>query len=995
MALSPSSNADRDALLALKEWVAEDPYGALNSWNESLHFCSWEGVSCSRRHVNRVAALNLGGRQLGGSLPPHIGNLTFLRVILLQNNVFGGRIPQEIGRLLRLEYLNLSGNVLEGEIPNNLSRCLNLRSINLMRNHLVGKVPYDLSNLASGNLINFSVSNNNLIGNIPSWLGNFSSLQFISMEKNNLKGNIPNELGKLKKLKLLQLSQNSLSGKVPPTIYNITSLLYLSLAVNQLHGTIPADIGQTLPNLLGLYMEYNNFTGPMPLSFPNASGLEQLELTDNSFRGTLPLNLGSLKSLNLICLGHNPFEPQDLRFLTSLYNCSSLQGLDVGDSNLRGGLPSSIGNLSSTFQMLSAGDNQISGAIPSGIGNLISLTWLALDRNSLEGEIPASIAKLTMLQNLWLLGNRISGSIPSSIGNMTQLRKLYLDSNYLNGSLPRSVGNCKNLQLLILSHNFLSGVIPKEIASLPSISISFNLDHNSFTGPLPVDVGNMCSVTEFDISNNRLEGAIPSTLGNCQALVRLSMTNNLFNGSIPPKFSTLKGLEVLDLSRNNLSGKIPSYLENFNQLQNLNLSFNNFEGEVPDGGIFRNASLVSLVGNPKLCGGAQALGLHPCATNSSKPKHKFLAIKVLIPACIAFCAFIAFVLIVLYRNKKPETRNSSSLGEEPFKKISYTELHKATNGFSTVNLIGEGSYGLVYKGVLDPEGSLVAVKVLKLKQKGASKSFMAECRAWRDIRHRHLIKIITVCSSIDSKGSDFKALVYEYMPNGNLEQWLHHNTNELPQQGCLSFLQRLNIAIGVASAMEYLHHQCQTLIIHGDLKPSNVLIDADMNARVGDLGLSKFLANGPQSASQGQTSTHGNTRGTVGYVAPEYGINAKVSSSGDVYSFGILLLEMLTEKRPTDSIFQGEMTLHKHAKMAMPERVGEIVARSLQLQLEDDNHDNNNAIISKECLVAAMCIGIACSLESPHNRMDMKNVTAKLRAIREKLLVLEFQKHIT
>ncbi|XP_044460666.1 probable LRR receptor-like serine/threonine-protein kinase At3g47570 [Mangifera indica] len=195
-------------------------------------------------------------------------------------------------------------------------------------------------------------------------------------------------------------------------------------------------------------------------------------------------------------------------------------------------------------------------------------------------------------------------------------------------------------------------------------------------------------------------------------------------------------------------------------------------------------------------------------------------------------------------------------------------LHNATNGFSSTNLIGVGSFGSVFKGILDDEGgTIVAIKVLNLQNPRASKSFMSECKALRNIRHRNLVKVITSCSSIDCQGNDFKALVYEYMSNGSLEKLLHpalETEQQQPEIQNLSLLQRINIAIDVASAIDYLHHHSHEPIIHCDLKPSNILLDDDMTAHVGDFGLARFLT---KFSSHNQSSSVG-VRGTIGYAAP-------------------------------------------------------------------------------------------------------------------------------
>jgi serine/threonine protein kinase len=199
-------------------------------------------------------------------------------------------------------------------------------------------------------------------------------------------------------------------------------------------------------------------------------------------------------------------------------------------------------------------------------------------------------------------------------------------------------------------------------------------------------------------------------------------------------------------------------------------------------------------------------------------------------------------------------------------RISFAELANATNGFASENLIGAGSFGSVFKGRMRVNGqdAVVAVKVLNLKQRGASQSFDAECNTLRCARHRNLVRILTVCSSIDFQGRDFKALVYEFLPNGNLDQRIHqHIMEEDSERKALELIARIHIAIDVAASLDYLHQHKPMPIVHCDLKPSNVLLDSDMVARVGDFGLSRFL-----HQDKDESSGWASMRGSIGYAAP-------------------------------------------------------------------------------------------------------------------------------
>ncbi|MFS8013153.1 putative protein kinase RLK-Pelle-LRR-XII-1 family [Helianthus anomalus] len=327
-------------------------------------------------------------------------------------------------------------------------------------------------------------------------------------------------------------------------------------------------------------------------------------------------------------------------------------------------------------------------------------------------------------------------------------------------------------------------------------------------------------------------GELPSSLSSCTSLEYLDLSSNLFYGSLPGSFGSLKGLEYVNLSRNNFSGHIPTYLQQI-PLKGLNLSYNNFEGEVPVKGVFASTSAISIIRNTRICGGIPELHLPKCTSTSSDSKRQTrkLFVRVIVAislsSTVAGLALLSFVLFYCCIKKKRDKPSESRLAES-FEKISYGRLFKATEGFSAENLIGTGSFASVYKGVFEENGITVAIKVLNLLHRGGFKSFMAECEALRNIRHRNLVKFITTCSSIDFKGNDFKALVYDFMPNGSLESWLYSVDHTL------DLVQRITIIKDVACGLDYLHCRCGNVIVHCDLKPSNILLDADMVAHVGD-----------------------------------------------------------------------------------------------------------------------------------------------------------------
>ncbi|XP_006351028.1 probable LRR receptor-like serine/threonine-protein kinase At3g47570 [Solanum tuberosum] len=972
------NETDRLALLSIKAQITYDPSGVTNSWNDSFHHCSWQGVTCSARH-QRVTMLDLSSKQVVGTLVPQIGNMSFLRELILQNNTFNSQIPREIGRLFRLKNLVLKDNSFTGDIPVELSNCSRLIYLDLDGNSLTGKIPVELS-LSLRNLQVLFLRSNNLTGELPYSLGNLSSLIALAAIENRLEGSIPYSLGQLTNLSYISLGGNMLSGSIPLSVFNLSSLYHLAAPVNQLKGTLPTDIGSTLPSLRIVFLFSNLLSGVLPSSISNLTNLEILSLSRNQLSGKIP-SLEKLRNLQGLAMHFNNLgtgREDDMDFFSSLVNITSFKELSLSVNNIAGQLPKNIGNLTN-FRSIGFARNKLFGRIPDGFVDLSNMEVVSLEYNQLTEEIPASLGKLQKLKYFYVNGNKLSGEIPSSIGNITSLYGLNLAQNNLEGTIPSVLGNCQLLQMLYLSRNRLSGTIPKEVLSISSLSIQLDLSGNQLSGSLPLEVGSLVNLGYLDISENKLSGKLPSTLSSCIKLENLYVQENMFEGVIPSSLSSLRGMEYLDLSRNNFSGLIPRYFETFISLKSLNLSFNNFEGEVPREGVFSNASAAIVNGNRNLCGGSSALKLPQCNFPTSK-KGRLMSSTLKIAISIASALFgVALVLVLLILCFLKRKRSPSlDLSDDSFLKISYGELLKATNGFSSDYLIGKGGFGSVYKGILGPDEKTVAIKALDLQHKGALKSFIAECEVLKNLRHRNLVKLVTACSGTDFQGNDFKALIYEFMVNGSLDDWLHSFSNDGSLHvRYLDLYQRVNIASDIAFALDYLHHGTQTPVVHCDLKPSNILLDKDMTARVGDFGLSRFL----QETSQRETSTIG-IKGSVGYAAPEYGMVSEVSTYGDIYSYGIIILEMLTGKKPTDDAFSNGLNLHNYAKMAYSTgRVMEIVDQMVYHNLQEMKTKD----YIEECSICMCKIGIACTIDSPKERMRISDVIKELQLVKETL----------
>ncbi|KAH6765201.1 hypothetical protein C2S51_016450 [Perilla frutescens var. frutescens] len=422
---------------------------------------------------------------------------------------------------------------------------------------------------------------------------------------------------------------------------------------------------------------------------------------------------------------------------------------------------------------------------------------------------------------------------------------------------------------------------------------------------------------------------------------------------------SMLSLVSLDLSHNNLSGVIPKSLEALQYLQYMNVSFNDLSGEIPTGGPFRNFTMESFQFNEALCGPSR-FHVPPCHTvsNHRSTRKKVEVLLFIIAGVVLFIAVVSLAIIFTRCRRK---QNTAAGGVHELisilpKRISYYEILHATQQFNETNLLGRGSFGHVYRGILR-DGEIVAVKVFTLQSEAALRSFDVECEVLRNVRHRNLIQVISSCSN-----ESFKALVLEYMPNESLEKWLYsHNC-------CLDAMQRLNIMIDVASALEYLHHDYSTPIVHCDLKPSNVLLDAEMIGHVSDFGIAKLIAE--------ESNVITNTLATVGYIAPEYGLEGLVSTKCDVYSYGIMLMETFTRKRPSDDMFAGDLSLRSWVESSFPESFDEVMDANL---LNPEERQLEKKI---KCVSSVLRLGLKCTAESPRDRINMKEVVAELQKIK-------------
>ncbi|KAL3737415.1 hypothetical protein ACJRO7_026215 [Eucalyptus globulus] len=332
---STTNETDKLTLLAFKAGITIDPFSVLNSWNSSIGFCQWYGVTCGPRH-KRVTILDLSSQGLLGSISPHIGNLSFLREMRLDNNSLDHEIPPQVDQLSRLRILLLDNNSLVGEIPKNLSSCLDLFLFAIAHNELSREIPTKIGSLTK--LWEFALCENNLTGSVPSFICKLSSLEILALEWNNLGRSIPQVLGHLTNLTFIGLWENRLSSTILSSLFNLSSLIMFQVGFNQIHGTLLAGMGLALPNLENFGVGTNQLEGLIPPSISNCTKLNLLQIHHSRFSRKVP-SLENLCNLSLFIIDRNQLgsgKPEDLSFLCSLTNSTKLEGVTIGFNKFGG-----------------------------------------------------------------------------------------------------------------------------------------------------------------------------------------------------------------------------------------------------------------------------------------------------------------------------------------------------------------------------------------------------------------------------------------------------------------------------------------------------------------------------------------------------------------------------------------------------------------------------------------------------------------------------------
>ncbi|XVE97606.1 hypothetical protein REPUB_Repub03eG0033900 [Reevesia pubescens] len=942
---SQDINTERNVLLNLKQQLGNPP--AIGSWNSSSSPCDWPEINCT---ANSVTEVHLYDKNISVRIPPTIcdlKNLTFLDLgnnfipgefptlyncsklqsLDLSQNYFVGPIPDDIDRLSTLLYLDISGNNFSGNIPPSVGRLSELQNLYIHQNQFNGTFPKEIGDLS--NLEDLGMAYNKFVPmSIPQEFGQMRKLWYLWMTETNLIGEIPESFNNLSSLQHLDLSGNNLEGPIPSRLLSFKNLTHIYLFRNKLSGEIPKTVDAL--NLVEIDLSNNNLTGSIPEDFGKLQYLVFFNLFSNQLTGELPTGLGLLPALKDIFVFRNKLTgvlPPEF----GLH--SKLEGFDVSENQFSGPLPENL-CAGGVLQGVVALKNNLSGQVPKSLGNCSTLRTFQLHNNKFSGEIPQGLWTTFNLSTLMLSNNSFSGKLPSELAwNMSRVE---INDNKFSGEIPPGIATWSNLVVFKASNNLFSGKIPKEITNLSRL-INLFLDGNDFSGELPSEIISLRSLNTLDLSNNKLSGEIPAWIGSLPDLLNLDLSENQFSGEIPPEIGNMR-LTSLNLSSNQLVGRIPNQLDN--------LAYEN-----------------SFLNNTHLCVDEPILKLPDCNSKLDEPKKlssRFIAMIVALSILVSLVILLLTLFLVRDYRRKKLAQHLATWKLTSFQRLNFTEGSVLSN-LTDNNLIGSGGAGKVYQIVINHSGESVAVKKIWNSKKldhNLEKEFLAEVEILGNIRHSNIVKLLCCISSEDSK-----LLVYEYMNNQSLDRWLQGNKRR--SNAVLDWPTRLQIAVGAAQGLCYMHHECPTPIIHRDVKSSNILLDSEFKAKIADFGLAKMLTRHATSHTMSAVA------GSFGYLAPEYAYTTKVNAKVDVYSFGVVLLELVTGREANSA--DENMSLVEWAWEHFSE--DKPIVEILDPEVKESSYLEEMVMIYK--------VGIVCTRASPSTRPSMKEVLHVLRSCQE------------
>ncbi|KAE8677734.1 putative LRR receptor-like serine/threonine-protein kinase [Hibiscus syriacus] len=591
----------------------------------------------------------------------------------------------------------------------------------------------------------------------------------------------------------------------------------------------------------------------------------------------------------------------------------------------------------------------LSGTLPTDLASLPFLQEIALLGNRLTGAVPAALANLSSLTSLVLEANRLSGNLPQALGNLSKLERLILSSNNFTGEIPETYARLTSLEDFRISDNNFTGRIPEFMFRNWRNLTRIILEASGLSGPIPSINATLENLEYITISDlNGADAEFPRLDADLPSLDRVMLRSCNLIGEIPPSLARFRTIKILDLSFNSLSGIIPDLsglnLDTFSLtyyafcLANANYTVQLYFAEI----MFTNDQSYTNLGKrifdvyiqgqrvlkdfniQEAAGGAGVPKVMPFAVNvthgtleihlrwagkgtTSIPVRSVYgplisAISIFDPdyappseidggistaavvgIAVAGVVFAAFLIVGivwwtgLLRRKSTLERDLKGI-ELQTNSFSLRQIKAATDDFHASNKIGEGGFGPVYKGIL-ADGTVIAVKQLSTRSKQGNREFVTEMGMISALQHPHLVKLYGCCI----EGNQLM-LIYEYLENNCLARALFGPPEF---QLKIDWATRKKICIGIARGLAYLHEESRLKIVHRDIKATNVLLDKNLNPKISDFGLAKLHE---------EDNTHISTRiaGTYGYMAPEYAMHGRLTEKADVYSFGIVALEIVS-----------------------------------------------------------------------------------------------------
>ncbi|KAL1221492.1 putative LRR receptor-like serine/threonine-protein kinase [Cardamine amara subsp. amara] len=851
----------------------------------------------------------------------------------------------------------------------------------------------------------------NVVGPIPQELWTLQYLTNLNLGQNYLTGSLPPAIGNLTRMQWMTFGINALSGPLPKEIGLLTDLRLLGISSNNFSGSLPAEIG-SCTKLEQIYMDSSGLGGGIPSSFANLVELQVAWIMDLELTGQIPDFIGSwtkLTTLRIVGTGLTGPIP------SSFSNLTSLTELRLGDISNGSASLEFIKDMKSLSTLVLRNSN-LTGTIPSNIGEYSSLQQVDLSFNKIHGPIPASLFNLTRLTHLFLGNNTLNGSLPTQKGQ--SLSNIDVSYNDLSGSLPSWV-SLPNLKLNLVANNFtLAGLDNRVLSGLNCLQKNFPCNRGkgiyfNFSINCGGPAIRSASRALFERDDEDLGPAsFVVSAGQRWAASNVGLfagsSNNIYILNSQSQFTNTSDSELFQSAR--LSASSLKYyglgLENGGYTVKLQFAeiqiqgSNRWEGTgrrrfdiyvqgrlvEKDFDVRRTAgdsTLRAVEREYKTNVSENYLEIHlfwagkgtccipiqgaygplisavsatpdftPTVSNTppSKGKNRTGTIVGVVISLGLLSIIVAVVIFIIRKRRKRYTDDEELLGMEvkPYT-FTYSELKSATQDFDTSNKLGEGGFGPVYKGNLN-DGREVAVKLLSVGSRQGKGQFVAEIVAISSVLHRNLVKLYGCCFE-----GDHRLLVYEYLPNGSLDQALFGDKTLH-----LNWSTRYEICLGVARGLVYLHEEASVRIVHRDVKASNILLDSKLVPKVSDFGLAKLYDD---------KKTHISTRvaGTIGYLAPEYAMRGHLTEKTDVYAFGVVVLELVSGRPNSDEKLEEE-------KRYLLEWAWNLHEKSRDIELIDDKLSEYNV----EEVKRMIGIALLCTQSSHASRPPMSRVVAML-----------------